>query len=114
MTVSFTHIGIERAKMIRFSTADNIGMDINAVWLCFQVTLSDYKSAGSSLLRAYSCPIVDSNRNKDLTICGLSKTKCPVAGGKERYIFCEKVRVNNEPVTVFVFFNSTFLFPTLD
>lgn len=108
MTVSFIHFGIERAKKNSFSTADNIGMDTNAVRLYFQVNLLDYKSAGSSLLLAYSCPIVDSNRNRNLTICSLSKTKCPVEGGKERYIFCEKVRVigvwssNNKHVTVFV------------
>lgn len=116
MIVSFVNIGIQRAKKNSFPKADNIEMDKNAVRLCFQVNLLDYKLAGSSTLMAYSYPIFDTNINRALTICRLSKTKCPVDGGKVRYIFCERVRITGFYASQFTFLQSNVfavLFPKL-
>lgn len=93
MIASFKNIGIQRTVKNNFPKPDYIEMDKNTLRLRFEVNLLDYKLAGSSTLIAYSCPITDSNFNRPLTICKLSKTQCPVDGDKVRYIFCERVRI---------------------
>jgi len=113
MTVSFPNLGIQCVKkkdidesltlrqQIRvdpfqtgFSHKSNPqNIDLNCVRLAFQVFLEgNEKGAFTFALKpVVSDPIFDKKAKCDLTICRLTETSGPVAGGKEILLFCDKI-----------------------
>jgi len=68
-------------------------IDLNCIRLAFQVFLEgNEKGAFTFALKpVVSDPIYDKKAKCDLTICRLTETSGPVAGGKEILLFCDKV-----------------------
>lgn len=113
MTVSFPNLGIQCVKkkdidesltlrqQIRvdpfqtgFTHKNNPqNIDLNCVRLAFQVFLEgNEKGAFTFALKpVVSDPIYDKKAKCDLTICRLTETSGPVAGGKEILLFCDKI-----------------------
>eukprot|EP00092_Neocalanus_flemingeri_P005309 GFUD01005717.1.p1 GENE.GFUD01005717.1~~GFUD01005717.1.p1 ORF type:complete len:913 (-),score=220.83 GFUD01005717.1:325-3063(-) len=113
MTVSFPNLGIQCVKkkdidesltqrqQIRvdpFQTGfthktNPQNIDLNVVRLAFQVFLEgNEKGAFTFALKpVVSDPIFDKKAKCDLTICRLTETSGPVAGGKEILLFCDKI-----------------------
>jgi len=75
-------------------------IDLNCVRLAFQVFLEgNEKGAFTFALKpVVSDPIYDRKAKCDLTICRLTETSGPVAGGKEILLFCDKI--NKDDVQV--------------
>jgi len=123
MTVSFPNLGIQCVKkkdidesltlrqQIRvdpfqsgFSHKNNPqNIDLNCVRLAFQVFLEgNEKGAFTFALKpVVSDPIYDKKAKCDLTICRLTETSGPVAGGKEILLFCDKITKDDIQVRFF-------------
>jgi len=123
MTVSFPNLGIQCVKkkdidesltlrqQIRvdpfqtgFSHKSNPqNIDLNCVRLAFQVFLEgNEKGAFTFALKpVVSDPIYDKKAKCDLTICRLTETSGPVAGGKEILLFCDKITKDDIQVRFF-------------
>jgi Rel/ankyrin family protein len=123
MTVSFPNLGIQCVKkkdidesltlrqQIRvdpfqtgFSHKSNPqNIDLNCVRLAFQVFLEgNEKGAFTFALKpVVSDPIFDKKAKCDLTICRLTETSGPVAGGKEILLFCDKITKDDIQVRFF-------------
>jgi len=123
MTASFPNLGIQCVKkkdidesltlrqQIRVdpfqtgfahkTSAQNI--DLNCVRLAFQVFLEgNEKGAFTFALKpVVSDPIYDRKAKCDLTICRLTETSGPVAGGKEILLFCDKINKDDIQVRFF-------------
>jgi len=123
MTVSFPNLGIQCVKkkdidesltlrqQIRvdpfqtgFSHKSNPqNIDLNCVRLAFQVFLEgNEKGAFTFALKpVVSDPIFDKKAKCDLTICRLTETSGPVAGGKEILLFCDKITKDDIQIRFF-------------
>jgi len=123
MTVSFPNLGIQCVKkkdidesltlrqQIRvdpFQTgfthkSNPQNIDLNCVRLAFQVFLEgNEKGAFTFALKpVVSDPIFDKKAKCDLTICRLTETSGPVAGGKEILLFCDKITKDDIQVRFF-------------
>jgi len=78
-------------------------IDLNCVRLAFQVFLEgNEKGAFTFALKpVVSDPIYDRKAKCDLTICRLTETSGPVAGGKEILLFCDKISKDDIQVRFF-------------
>jgi len=78
-------------------------IDLNCIRLAFQVFLEgNEKGAFTFALKpVISDPIYDKKAKCDLTICRLTETSGPVAGGKEILLFCDKITKDDIQVRFF-------------
>merc|ERR1711970_984083 len=78
-------------------------IDLNCIRLAFQVFLEgNEKGAFTFALKpVVSDPIYDKKAKCDLTICRLTETSGPVAGGKEILLFCDKITKDDIQVRFF-------------
>merc|ERR1719495_666247 len=78
-------------------------IDLNCIRLAFQVFLEgNEKGAFTFALKpVVSDPIFDKKAKCDLTICRLTETSGPVAGGKEILLFCDKITKDDIQVRFF-------------
>ncbi|KAK0171021.1 hypothetical protein PV328_008788 [Microctonus aethiopoides] len=123
LPISFINLGIQCVKKKEIATAlelreqirvdpfrngfdhkmHYLGIDLNAVRLCFQVFLEGPVPGrfGIPLEPVVSNPIYDKKTATELVICKLSHCSAPVTGGMEMIILCEKVAKDDIQVKFF-------------